>query len=67
MLGEIIKMKDKLTGKRQPEKKKETYTPVKTVYHSNDVAIPDDFLTSLPADAQPITHTPVDFKPVLPD
>ncbi|KAI1820294.1 oxidoreductase domain-containing protein [Xylaria intraflava] len=35
--------------------------PVKTVYRSNDVAIPDDFLKSLPADAQPITYSPIDF------
>ncbi|KAI0098041.1 oxidoreductase domain-containing protein [Nemania sp. FL0031] len=62
MLKEIIGVKDKIMGNRQPEKKKQPKAPVKTVYRSNDVAIPDDFLKSDPADAQPITHTPVDFN-----
>ncbi|KAJ2971981.1 hypothetical protein NUW58_g9281 [Xylaria curta] len=61
-------MKDKLLGNGQPAKKKQPRAPVKTIYRSNDVAIPDDFLKSEPADAQPITHTPVDFaNSVLPE
>ncbi|KAI1121385.1 hypothetical protein F5Y10DRAFT_256450 [Nemania abortiva] len=68
MLDEIIKAKDKLMGKAQPAKKRQPKVPVKTVYRSNDVAIPDDFLKSDPADAQPITYTPIDFKnSVLPE
>jgi hypothetical protein len=42
--------------------------PVKITYNSKDVAIPDDFLTSTPADAQPITYEPIDFQnSVLPE
>ncbi|KAI1146491.1 hypothetical protein F4825DRAFT_466496 [Nemania diffusa] len=68
MLSEIVKMKDKLVGNRQPAKKRQAHAPVQTVYRSNDVAIPDGFLKSTPADAQPITHTPIDFKTsVLPE
>ncbi|KAK5632167.1 hypothetical protein RRF57_007881 [Xylaria bambusicola] len=67
MLSELSKVKDRIMGNSQPPKK-EKHEPVKTVYRSNDVAIPDDFLTSDPADAQPITHTPIDFKDsVLPE
>ncbi|KAH8161980.1 hypothetical protein CIB48_g6257 [Xylaria polymorpha] len=66
MLDEIIKMKDRIIRNPQPTKKKQP--PVKTVYRSKDVAIPDDFLKSDPADAQPITHSPIDFKnSVLPE
>ncbi|KAI8946982.1 hypothetical protein F4801DRAFT_592945 [Xylaria longipes] len=61
-------MKDKVMGNNQPVKKKQPHAPVKTVYRSKDVAIPDDFLKSEPADAQPITHKPIDFKnSVLPE
>ncbi|GAP83015.1 putative oxidoreductase domain-containing protein [Rosellinia necatrix] len=71
MLEEIIKMKDRLTGGGQPTKKKPSQSPqapVKTIYRSNDVAIPDGFLKSDPADARPITHTAIDFKSsVLPE
>ncbi|KAI1370496.1 hypothetical protein F4677DRAFT_350626 [Hypoxylon crocopeplum] len=35
--------------------------PVKTSYASKDVAIPDDFLRSEPADAEPITFKQIDF------
>ncbi|KAI1112316.1 oxidoreductase domain-containing protein [Nemania sp. NC0429] len=42
--------------------------PVKTIYRSNAVAIPDDFLRRDPADAQPITHQTIDFAAsVLPE
>ncbi|KAI0451135.1 hypothetical protein F5B21DRAFT_516974 [Xylaria acuta] len=61
-------MKDRIIGKDQPAKKKQPHAPVKTVYRSKDVAVPDDFLKSDPADAQPITHNPIDFKnSVLPE
>ncbi|KAI1735441.1 hypothetical protein F4680DRAFT_461711 [Xylaria scruposa] len=61
-------MKDRVMGNKQPPKKKQAHQPVKTVYRSKDVAIPDDFLKSDPADAQPITHEPIDFKnSVLPE
>ncbi|KAI0506284.1 oxidoreductase domain-containing protein [Xylaria bambusicola] len=67
MLSELSKVKDKIMGNRKPPKKEE-HEPVKTVYRSNDVAIPHHFLTSDPPDAQPITHTPIDFKDsVLPE
>ncbi|KAI1170454.1 hypothetical protein F4777DRAFT_591942 [Nemania sp. FL0916] len=60
-------MKEKFTGKKQPVKKKEKQ-PVKVIYRSNNVAIPDDFLKSDPTDAQPITHEPIDFlNSVLPE
>ncbi|KAI4860477.1 hypothetical protein F4820DRAFT_108283 [Hypoxylon rubiginosum] len=36
--------------------------PVKTSYMSNDVNIPDDFLTSEPHDAEPITFKQIDFE-----
>jgi hypothetical protein len=43
-------------------------TPVKTSYESNPVAIPDDFLTTTPPDAQPLTFTQIDFsQTVLPE
>ncbi|KAI0479849.1 hypothetical protein F4859DRAFT_477537 [Xylaria cf. heliscus] len=68
MLGEIIKLKDKVMGSSRPAKKKPIDGPVKTIYRSKDVAIPDDFLKSDPADAQSITYTPIDFKnSVLPE
>ncbi|KAI1756091.1 hypothetical protein F4782DRAFT_526646 [Xylaria castorea] len=61
-------MKDRVMGNNQPAKKKQRHEPVKTVYRSKDVAIPDDFLKSDPADAHPITHKPIDFKSsVLPE
>ncbi|KAI0544630.1 hypothetical protein F4679DRAFT_589277 [Xylaria curta] len=67
MLSGIAKMKDRVMGNKQPPKK-QAQQPVKTVYRSKDVAIPDDFLKSDPADAQPITHKPIDFKnSVLPE
>ncbi|TGJ81492.1 hypothetical protein E0Z10_g7278 [Xylaria hypoxylon] len=62
MLSEIVKAKDRILGKTQPAKKNHYQVPVKTVYRSNDVAIPDDFLRSDPADVQPITHDLIDFK-----
>ncbi|KAI0406034.1 oxidoreductase domain-containing protein [Xylaria palmicola] len=68
MLGEIIKMKDKIAGKSQPAKRKKAEEPVKTIYRSNDIAIPPDFLKSDPADAQPISYKPIDFQnSVLPE
>ncbi|KAI6084631.1 hypothetical protein F4821DRAFT_261707 [Hypoxylon rubiginosum] len=36
--------------------------PVKTSYASNNVNIPDDFLTSEPHDAEPITFKQLDFE-----
>lgn len=36
--------------------------PIKTNYASNPVAIPHDFLTSTPSDAQPVVFTPIDFS-----
>ncbi|OIW23613.1 hypothetical protein CONLIGDRAFT_719229 [Coniochaeta ligniaria NRRL 30616] len=42
--------------------------PVKTNYASNDVPIPDDFLTTIPSDAQPLTIEQIDFSStVLPE
>lgn len=42
--------------------------PVFTNYTSKDVSIPDDFLTSVPADSKPITVHPIDFlSTVLPE
>lgn len=68
MLDEIIKMKDKLIGANQPVKKKQPQAPVKPIYRSNNVAIPDEFLRSHPADARPITHSPIEFgNTVLPE
>ncbi|KAI0206044.1 hypothetical protein F4808DRAFT_447911 [Astrocystis sublimbata] len=59
-------MKNKIMGTNQPAK--EPQPPAKIVYRSKDVAIPDDFLKSEPADAQPITHNPIDFEnSVLPE
>lgn len=40
--------------------------PVQPKYEFAEVPIPDDFLTVQPPDAQPITHKPVDWLPVLP-
>lgn len=61
-------MKDKLIRANQPVKKKPPQAPVKPIYRSNNIAIPDDFLRSHPADAQPITHNPIDFgNSVLPE
>lgn len=41
---------------------------IKTSYVSNDVLIPDDFLTTTPADAQPLTVEQIDFSTtVLPE
>jgi hypothetical protein len=69
MLAGIIKMKDKLTKtKPNPTIKKVAPQPIKTIYRSNEVVIPDEFLKTDAADAQPITHTPIDFKnSVLPE
>ncbi|XXH04217.1 hypothetical protein Hte_010631 [Hypoxylon texense] len=39
-----------------------SHIPVKTSYLSNDVNIPDDFLTSEPPDAEPITFKQIDFE-----
>lgn len=48
--------------------RKESGAPVKTVYRSNAVTIPDHFLRCDPADAQPITYEPIDFAAsVLPE
>ncbi|KAI3326312.1 hypothetical protein HD806DRAFT_489963 [Xylariaceae sp. AK1471] len=67
MLAGINKMKDKLTETKHTIKKKEP-KPIKPIYRSNEVAIPDGFLKVDPADAQPITHTPIDFEnSVLPE
>lgn len=42
--------------------------PVKTTYGSNPVPIPDNFLTTPPPDAAPITLSPIDFSTtVLPE
>ncbi|KAI1778615.1 hypothetical protein F4818DRAFT_438772 [Hypoxylon cercidicola] len=35
---------------------------IKTSYTSNDVSIPDDFLTTEPPDAEPITFKQIDFE-----
>ncbi|KAI1419537.1 oxidoreductase domain-containing protein [Xylaria sp. FL1777] len=68
MSGENIKVKDSIMGNNQPIKRKQPKVPVKPIYRSNDLAIPDDFLRSEPADAQPIKHDPIDFKnSVLPE
>ena len=73
MLSGLSKARDKIMGNSQRNgdqqpKKKEQHEPVKTVYRSNDLTMPDNFLTSDPADAQPITHTPIDFdNSVLPE
>ncbi|KAI0971613.1 oxidoreductase domain-containing protein [Xylaria arbuscula] len=72
MLSGLIKAKERVMGNTQrandqPSQKKKP-EPVKTVYRSNDVTIPDDFLRSRPAEAQPITYDPIDFKnSVLPE
>ncbi|KAI1817423.1 hypothetical protein GGS20DRAFT_36827 [Poronia punctata] len=55
----------KMLGQRRRTEKK---APIQVIYRSNDVAIPDDFLKSAPADAQPITYNAIDFeKSVLPE
>ncbi|KAK1760599.1 prolyl 3-hydroxylase 2 [Echria macrotheca] len=36
--------------------------PVKAIYESNPIAIPDDFLVIDPPDAKPVTITPIDWK-----
>ncbi|KAF2962732.1 hypothetical protein GQX73_g10839 [Xylaria multiplex] len=61
-------MKDRIMGSSQAPKKKPLQVPVKPVYRSNDVTIPDGFLTSDPVDARPITHRLINFKDsVLPE
>lgn len=61
-------MKDKLIGANQPVEKKQPQAPVKPIYRSNNIPIPDDFLRSHAADAQPITYSPIDFgNTVLPE
>ncbi|KAI1273444.1 oxidoreductase domain-containing protein [Xylaria sp. FL0933] len=71
MFSEMAKVRDRVMGnsraaKSQPMKKKPG--PVKTVYRSKDLPIPDDFLRAPAADAQPITHELIDFKnSVLPE
>ncbi|KAI0414346.1 oxidoreductase domain-containing protein [Xylaria grammica] len=68
MLSEILKVKDRIMGSNQPARKKQPQKPVKPIYRSNDVTLPDEFLTSDPADAKPITHHLIDFKnSVLPE
>ncbi|KAI0394326.1 hypothetical protein F5Y17DRAFT_265892 [Xylariaceae sp. FL0594] len=42
--------------------------PVKVIYRSNEVAIPDDFLKAASADSKPITYERIDFaNSVLPE
>lgn len=42
--------------------------PIKTSYASNEVSIPDSFLTTTPSDAQPLTLSQIDFyTTVLPE
>lgn len=68
MQGAITAMKSGRARNARPAKKKEPGAPVKTVYRSNAVAIPDQFLRSDPADAQPIIYDPIDFAAsVLPE
>jgi len=59
-----------MKGQLKPTRKQDSSpkNPVKVTYKSNDVAIPDNFLTSAPADAQPITYKRIDFESsVLPE
>ncbi|KAI8633557.1 oxidoreductase domain-containing protein [Xylariaceae sp. FL1651] len=70
MLAAIRNKKDKLkkTGQMSEKKEEASNVPIKTVYRSNEVAIPDDFLKVDPADGEPVTLTPIDFtNSVLPE
>ncbi|KAI0907595.1 oxidoreductase domain-containing protein [Ustulina deusta] len=67
MFSQIVKVKARIMGSSQQTKKRQPQ-PVKPVYRSNDLTIPDDFLKAVPADAQPVTHDPIDFEhSVLPE
>ncbi|KAI1495417.1 oxidoreductase domain-containing protein [Biscogniauxia marginata] len=51
-----------------PGYRTDTSLPVKPIYRSNDVDIPDDFLISAVDDSKPITFTQIDFEnSVLPE
>ncbi|KAI0018752.1 oxidoreductase domain-containing protein [Xylariomycetidae sp. FL0641] len=62
MLAELKKKADEILGQRPPPPPPpQRHQPVRVVYRSNDVALPDGFLTTAPADARPVTYRELDF------